>query len=113
VTELTVDFTDDGDRAVLALAGELDIDSVGGLREQVQARLNAGGLRALTLDLAGLTFVDSSGLGLLLELRRVALTADVAFQLANVPTGPARVIAIAGLTETFGLTIPEDDPSGS
>lgn len=113
MTELTVDFTDDGDRAVLALAGELDIDSVAGLREQVQARLNGGGVRALTLDLAGLTFVDSSGLGLLLELRRLALTADVAFRLANVPAGPARVIAIAGLTDTFGLAAAEDGPTGS
>jgi anti-anti-sigma factor len=113
VTELTVDFTDDGDRSVLALAGELDIDSVGGLREQIQQRLSDGRVRALTLDLSGLTFVDSSGLGLLLELRRLALSADVRFELANVPAGPARVIAIAGLTETFGLPAPEDGSASS
>lgn len=113
MTELTVDFTDEGDRSVLALTGELDIDSVGGLREQVQERLSSGGVRALTLDLSGLTFLDSSGLGLLLEMRRLALTADVAFELANVPTGPARVIAIAGLTETFGLPAPEGGPASS
>jgi anti-anti-sigma factor len=113
VTELTVDFTDDGDRSVLALTGELDIDSVGGLREQVQEHVSGGQVRRLTLDLAGLTFVDSSGLGLLLEARRLALSSDVAFELANVPAGPARVIAIAGLTETFGLPAPDGGPAGS
>lgn len=103
MTELTADFTDEGDRSVLMLTGELDIDSVGKLREQAQDRLAAGRYRALTLDLAGLTFIDSSGLGLLLEIRRLALGSNVEFTMVNVPAGPARVIAIAGLTETFGL----------
>ena len=108
MTELTADFADDGDRSVLSLTGELDIDSVGGLREQAQEHLAGGQIKALTLDLAGLTFLDSSGLGLLLEVRRLALGSDVAFEIVNVPPGPARVIAIAGLSETFGLT----DPAG-
>jgi anti-anti-sigma factor len=107
VTELTVEITDDGDRSVLALAGELDIDSVGNVRDQAHDRLGGGKYRALTLDLAGLTFLDSSGLGLLLEVRRLALSSDVAFEIVNVPAGPARVIAIAGLTETFGLADPD------
>jgi anti-anti-sigma factor len=113
VTELTVEFSDDGDRSVLTLAGELDIDSVGGVREQAQQRLAAGRCRALTLDLSGLTFLDSSGLGLLLEVRRLALSSDVAFAMVNVPPGPARVIAIAGLTETYGLAAPDGGAAGS
>jgi len=113
VTELTVEFTDDGDRSVLALTGELDIDSVGGLRERVQEHLAGSQVRALTLDLSGLTFLDSSGLGLLLEIRRLALSSDVAFELSNVPAGPARVIAIAGLTETFGLPAPDGGAGSS
>jgi len=113
VTELTVDLTDDGDRSVLALTGELDIDSVGGLREKVQEHLTGGQVRTLTLDLTGLTFLDSSGLGLLLEVRRLALSSDVEFDLVNVPAGPARVIAIAGLTETFRLPPPDGGASSS
>jgi anti-sigma B factor antagonist len=113
VTELTVEFADDGDRSVLTLTGELDIDSVNDVRVQVQDRLADGQRRALTVDLAGLTFIDSSGLGLLLELRRLALAAEVAFELVNVPSGPARVIAIAGLTQTFGLPDPEGPAADS
>jgi anti-sigma B factor antagonist len=113
VTELTVEFTDDGDRSVLTLTGELDIDSVGELREQAQRQLSDGRCQALTLDLSGLTFLDSSGLGLLLEVRRLALSSDVAFAMVNVPGGPARVIAIAGLTETFGLSAPDGGAAGS
>lgn len=107
MTELTVESTDEDDRSVLTLTGELDIDSVGELRAQAQRRLTGGGCRALTLDLAGLTFIDSSGLGLLLEIRRMAMTSEVGFTIVNVAAGPARVIAIAGLTETFGLPAPD------
>jgi anti-anti-sigma factor len=103
VTELTTEFSDDGDRSILALTGELDIDSVDELRERAQQHLASGRYRAFTLDLSGLTFIDSSGLGLLLEVRRFAMASNVAFEMVNVPPGPARVIAIAGLTETFGL----------
>ena len=114
VTELTVELSDDGDRSVVALTGELDIDSVGEVRATVQDRVAAAnGLRRLAVDLAGLVFIDSSGLGLLIELRRLALSADITFELVNVPSGPARVIAIAGLTETFGLPAPEGPASDS
>jgi anti-anti-sigma factor len=113
VTELTAQFTGDGDRSVLALSGELDIDSVGELREQAQTHLSSGQYRVLTLDLSGLTFLDSSGLGLLLEVRRMAMSSNVAFEMVNVPPGPARVIAIAGLTETFGLPAPDGGSAGS
>jgi anti-anti-sigma factor len=83
------------------------------LRERVQERIDAGGLRALALDLGGLAFIDSSGLGLLLDLRRLAVSADLQFSMRNVPDGPARVISIAGLAETFGLTSPGDGTDGS
>ena len=113
MTELTVEFADEGDRSVLTLTGELDIDSVGELREKAHQHMADGRCRALTLDLSGLTFLDSSGLGLLLEVRRLALGSQVTFEMVNVPAGPARVIAIAGLTETFGLPAPDGGAAGS
>ena len=113
MTELTVEIADDGDRSVLALIGELDIDSVGELRDRAQSHLGDGRYRALTLDLSGLTFLDSSGLGLLLEVRRLALGSGVEFEIVNVTPGPARVIAIAGLTETFGLPAADGGTSDS
>ena len=108
MTELTVDLREDGDRSVLALTGELDLDSVSTLRERAQEQVASGRATVLALDMAGLTFIDSSGLGLLIDLRRLAAGAGMAFEVRNVPSGPARVIAIAGLTETFGITSSED-----
>lgn len=100
---LGVRFDNDGVRAVLLVEGELDLDTVAQLREPAEAQLASGTAKALKLDLAGMTFIDSSGLALLVELRRLSSNAGVQLEIGNLRSGPRRVIAIAGLTETLGL----------
>jgi anti-anti-sigma factor len=103
VAVLNVDVSSDDGRALIRLAGELDLDSVAALRAPAEAELAAGRVPAITLDLAELTFVDSSGLALLVELRRLAGAAGVQLDIVNVRRGPRRVISIAGLAETLGV----------
>ncbi len=58
-----------GEVLVLSIAGELDLSTV----PELARRVEAGLLRSpttLTLDLGELTFMDSSGLRLLIELNR-------------------------------------------
>lgn len=62
-----VDVTDDGTTVVLALRGELDLGSVGLVRD-AYARRGASSSRVV-VDLSGLEFMDSSGLRVLLELQ--------------------------------------------
>jgi anti-sigma B factor antagonist len=61
----------DGSTAVLRLAGELDLATADLLREHVHRLVRGGGqpLR-LVFDMAGLEFMDVTGLGALLEARR-------------------------------------------
>ena len=106
VATLTVRSRAEDGRLVLSVDGELDLDTVSQLREPAEAALAAGELQAVELDLADMTFIDSSGLALLVELRRLGGNAGVPVQIANLRSGPRRVIAIAGLTETLGLSPP-------
>ena len=87
---------------MLVLTGDLDLAAVDDLHEGAQVQL-ASGCRHLTLDLAGVTFLDSSGLGALVELRNTARRSGVSLDIVNVAPGPARIITIAGLAETFDL----------
>ncbi|HLI61492.1 MAG TPA: STAS domain-containing protein [Solirubrobacteraceae bacterium] len=52
---------------ILAVRGELDMGTIGELSERVGARLTDG-VSELRLDLRELSFMDSSGLRLLIEL---------------------------------------------
>ena len=103
MTELVVHFSVDGERSVLRLSGELDLETVAELRMHAQAELAARRCATLSIDMSGISFVDSSGLGLLVELRQMAAVSGIRLELANVPAGAARVIEIAGLTAALGL----------
>jgi anti-sigma B factor antagonist len=66
-TNFEITQTGEGPAAVLSISGELDIRTVSVVSERVDEQLVAG-VSDLTLDLRGLTFLDSSGLRLLIGL---------------------------------------------
>ena len=48
------------------LRGEIDHHAAGGLREQIDSAVVSGGVLCLTLDFGEMSFMDSSGVGLIL-----------------------------------------------
>jgi anti-anti-sigma factor len=91
--EVTVS-TDDGVR-VVAVRGELDLDTMGELNEALAAD---NGLQATTVvDLRGLTFIDSSGVSGVLSAARRAR--DAGARLVCVPGSPQirRVFQMTGV----------------
>jgi len=54
-----------GSLLTVALSGELDHHNAASVREELD-RLIAGGITVLTLDMSGITFMDSSGIGVIL-----------------------------------------------
>jgi anti-sigma B factor antagonist len=66
---LSIDLTQDEPYWRLTLAGELDYSECAGLRMNIDRILKASP-PACVVDLAGLDYLDSSGLGLLLSLSK-------------------------------------------
>lgn len=90
----------EADAAVIGVVGELDAYSARSL-EEVAASLRSEGCRDLTLDLSQTTFVDSSGLRVLLALHTDLATGPGRLMLQD-PSDPVdRLLAITGLTEHF------------
>ena len=54
------------DRHVIALQGELDLDGVGGVTEELESA-EASDAREIVLDLSGLDFIDSSGVRMIVS----------------------------------------------
>ncbi|MFF4182150.1 STAS domain-containing protein [Streptomyces sp. NPDC001691] len=67
---LRVDESEQGAWTVLRVSGELDLVTSPGLRRQVHAVV-ADGRRNLVLDLSGVVFCDSIGVGVLIAARRL------------------------------------------
>jgi serine/threonine-protein kinase RsbW len=83
----------DGDRLVIATAGELDLTTTPDLEAALQRGTPYAGLE---LDLADLTFIDSSGLRLLLSERDRAKREGLEFIISGAKGPVARVFAISG-----------------
>jgi anti-anti-sigma factor len=61
----------DGDRATVALRGELDLSGVDRAREAME-QAQAGGVTLVILNLSELDFIDSTGLEVILRAARRA-----------------------------------------
>ena len=95
--QLVVDTHDEGDTAVLALSGELDLASTPILERELKALESAGATKIL-IDLAGVGFMDSTGLQALLRARERAMTVGVQLSLRR---GPHQVQRVFELTKTI------------
>lgn len=91
----------------LALDGELDLDTVEVLRRHVERAVNAlQPPHRLVIDLAELTFCDSTGVGALVEARDIAGRRGIPMHVINPQDMPRKVLALTGvldlLTDTTG-----------
>jgi anti-sigma B factor antagonist len=81
----------------LALAGELDMGATFKLEPELDRLLDAPGIRRLECDLAGVSFVDSAGLGLLLALRERARARGIAMTVASVSAPVRRILDVSAI----------------
>jgi anti-anti-sigma factor len=98
--DLVLSTTPRGGCAVVAVSGEVDLDTAGQLSDYAVAAMHDAG-PSIVLDLSGVSFMDSTGLKVLLAVRRRAELAGGRLGLAA-PTRPVRrVLHVTGLDQTF------------
>lgn len=91
-----------GGQALIALAGEVDIYTAPRFKETMLELLDAD-VTSLVVDLSGVTFIDSTALGVLIGgLRRVH---DAGGTMVLVVATPAveRILSITGLDRVFTI----------
>jgi anti-sigma B factor antagonist len=94
---LTVATTPDGDAAVVALRGDLDIASVPAVRERLLSLLRPGASR-LVIDMSAVRYADASGLVALVSTRRRAVLLGGTLHLAALQPEVARALTVTGLS---------------
>ncbi|MFF3020167.1 STAS domain-containing protein [Streptomyces sp. NPDC057939] len=107
MTTFHVDVCPTRERTIIRVVGELDLDT----RPQVThatSTLNLTG-RTLVMDLTRMTFIDSTGLTMLILLRRRAHAEGWQLQLHNAPAQALHVLDLTGTREIFTLTHPTTD----
>jgi anti-anti-sigma factor len=84
---------------VIAVEGELDMDTAAGLERELERPLE-GGPGPLLLDLSRCEFIDSTGIALIVRARQ-ALDGSGQLALCGLSDQVKRVLAITGLEETI------------
>ena len=91
------------DQVEIELRGEIDVDVSDALREQVLQAVREAAGRPVAIDMADVTFIDSSGLSALLSGLRLARGHGGSVRLTNVGPQIRRIFDVTGLDEQFGL----------
>ena len=86
---------------VVRVVGEVDVAVLEDLRAAVRPCLSA--CDVVAVDLSGVEFIDSSGLGALVQLMKEAGRQDVAFTLTGVRPPTYRLLELTGLTSIFDI----------
>ncbi len=79
------------------LSGEIDHHSAVQLRQQIDESILQADARQLILDFAMVTFMDSSGIGLVMGRFRLMQENEGTVLLRNLPTPIRKVMKLAGL----------------
>lgn len=94
----------DGHRTVIEVGGEVDMLTSPQLRSVVLEQFDEGsGTELVVLDLDRVTFLGTSGLAVLIEVREAAHNAGVELRLACTARRVLRPLTIAGLVPLFDI----------
>ncbi|GAA3605188.1 anti-sigma factor antagonist BldG [Marihabitans asiaticum] len=99
---LTLATSETHDVAVVACSGEIDATNAGRLRDAVQEQIQAGHLH-VALDLTEVTFLDSTGLGVIVGRLKTLRREGGALTIAVTAPRVRRVFEITGLDKVFTL----------
>lgn len=92
-----MDFDYSEGHLVVYIKGDIDHHSAKRVREDTDILLVQLAPQKLTLDLCGVSFMDSSGLGLVLGRYKKARAAEMEFEVINCDERVMRIFEMAGM----------------
>jgi anti-sigma B factor antagonist len=99
-TSLSLEITARVDATCVAAVGEIDFASLGELERTLT---DLDGPRPVELDLSGVSFIDSSGLAMLLSMRNLFAEGGGMLSLHAPSQKVRRVFELAGLSSAFTI----------
>jgi anti-sigma B factor antagonist len=102
LVDLSLSTRTEGGRTVVEVVGEIDVYTAPKLREQLTELVDSGRYD-IVVDMAGVEFLDSTGLGVLVGgLKRVRMH-DGAIRLVCTQERILKIFRITGLTKVFPI----------
>jgi len=107
---MTYEVRESGNMAVVALEGDVDLEKSPTARKVLLECVERG--RDVIVDMASVTYIDSSGIASLVEALQAARRQGTAFALAAVSASARRVLELARLDTVFTIHPTVDAATG-
>jgi anti-sigma B factor antagonist len=104
--ELTSRTTRTDDAVVVTLAGELEMSATFWLEPELERLTEGDDVAALLLDMAGVHFMDSAALGLLLATQARLQSAGIRFAVVDPSPAVRRILRATGTAGVLGVDSP-------
>ena len=95
---------ENGGKLTLHMAGELDHHEARALSREIEEHIETATPRDCVLDLGGLTFMDSSGIAVILKAYKRMMALGGRLWIENVPSQPMRVLDASGIDRIIAIT---------
>ncbi|MBR1730928.1 MAG: anti-sigma factor antagonist [Ruminococcus sp.] len=93
---LKTDYRDDV--LTVYLSGEIDHNRASGIRAKIDGRVNALRPKILVLDFSKVSFMDSSGIGLIMGRYRSVGLIGGRLRVVNIPDNLTKIVALSGIS---------------
>lgn len=100
--ELAIDITPNPERYVIAIGGEIDISNADRLRDAINMALEQP-TELVSLDFAGVSYIDSTGIGVLVGAAHHAEEHGKRFEVVNAQSNVQRVAQLLGVDREIGI----------
>jgi anti-sigma B factor antagonist len=96
----------------LAVTGHIDVSNASQLRGRAQQLVDAGEAAVFEVDLAGVSMLDSTGVGMLVACRAAAQRVGLRFAVVAPRPIVYRILQTLGLLETLNVSMPAEPNDG-
>lgn len=86
------------DKLIVKIGGELDHHSAKSVRENIDIEIKAGTVKTLVFDFENLTFMDSSGIGIIMGRFQLMKLYGGSVVIENAPEYVKKIIYMSGLS---------------
>src|SRR5919204_6378012 len=106
--DLDVETTQQGEASILTLRGEIDVYTAPRLRQAI-VDLVDGGAKRIVVDMERVDFLDSTGLGVLVEGLKRVKTREGTLSIVATQDKILKIFDITGLNKAFPIHASVDD----
>ena len=91
-----IDIVSNEDELIVNISGEIDHHSASELREKIDGNIHKN-IKSLIISLEKVTFMDTSGIGLILGRFKKTRDLGISMKIINIPEKIKRIIKLSGI----------------